>query len=62
ALELDSCCQVCHRLVMESLLAQGQPEHAIKQFERCSAVLQRELGVEPSIELLRVHQMALLKL
>ena len=37
-----------HMLVARIHLAQGNPSEALRQFELCSSVLRRELGVEPT--------------
>jgi len=38
-----------HRNLMQALAAQGQVQTALEQYARCCAVLQEELGVEPSL-------------
>ena len=38
-----------HRALMQALAAQGQVQLALAQFERCREILQKELGVEPSL-------------
>ncbi len=43
-----------HRHLMQALAAQGQIQAALAQFERCRAVLQEELGVEPSLATLEL--------
>lgn len=37
-----------HRNLIQALAAQGQRDAALEQYERCVAVLQAELGVEPT--------------
>ena len=61
ALELDNCSQEAFAILVEANVELNYPQEAIRQFERARTVLSRELGTEPSIELLRAHQMALLK-
>lgn len=60
ALELDSCCQEAHWVVMNCLIKTGRPESALRHFEMCRKTLAQELGIEPSIRLLEAHQRALL--
>ncbi|MGE0492206.1 MAG: response regulator [Vulcanimicrobiota bacterium] len=61
ALELDPCSQEAYLYVVEANVDLNFPEEAIRQFEACKKLLHKELGVEPSIDLLRAHQKALLK-
>ncbi|MBI3925846.1 MAG: hypothetical protein HY319_09925, partial [Armatimonadetes bacterium] len=61
-LELDACCQQAHLAVMRALMAVGRPEEAVRQFDQCRKVLAREMKMEPSIEMLEVHQRALLSI
>ncbi|MBI3927457.1 MAG: response regulator [Armatimonadetes bacterium] len=61
-LELDPCCQQAHLAVMRALMAVGRPEEAVRQFDQCRKVLAREMKMEPSIEMLEVHQRALLSI
>lgn len=37
-----------HRALIQALAAQGQREAALEQYERCTALLRAELGVEPT--------------
>jgi DNA-binding SARP family transcriptional activator/CheY-like chemotaxis protein len=57
-LERDPCYQAMHLLIMEAYTASGRPESALRQFERATAALKVELGVEPSTDLLRAQQLA----
>lgn len=43
-----------YRYLMQALAAQGQLQAALAQFEKCRAVLQAELGVEPSLATLEL--------
>ncbi|MGE0490381.1 MAG: response regulator [Vulcanimicrobiota bacterium] len=61
-LEVDPCSQQAHVSLMRSLLLEERPEEAVRHFERARLTLARELAMEPSIELLREHQRALLSL
>jgi DNA-binding response OmpR family regulator/DNA-binding SARP family transcriptional activator len=61
-LGIDPCCQQAHISVMRSLLLTERPEEAVRHFERTRTLLAQELAMEPSIELLREHQKALLSL
>jgi LuxR family maltose regulon positive regulatory protein len=47
-LEIDGLRERAHRQVMRAHLALGQRACALRQYERCAALLERELGVEPS--------------
>lgn len=62
ALERDPCHQVLHRLIMEAYVGSGRPESALRQFEEATVILQEELGVEPSTDLLRAQQVARMSL
>ncbi|MBI3927703.1 MAG: response regulator [Armatimonadetes bacterium] len=62
ALEWDPCFQQVYEMTMEAYLSQGRPEEAARIFEQARRVLRQELGLEPSIELMRLHQRALLSL
>lgn len=61
-LNVDPCSQQAHLSVMRSLLLTERPEEAVRHFERTRALLAQELAMEPSIDLLREHQKALLSL
>ncbi|MEW6278022.1 MAG: response regulator [Candidatus Eremiobacterota bacterium] len=61
-LEIDSCHQTAHQIVMASYLSSGRPEEAVRHFEACRRTLRDELGVEPSVELLKLYQSAQLGL
>lgn len=61
-LELDSCCQEAYRLVMRSYLDGGRPEEAVRSYQQARLLLASELAMEPSIELMELHQRALLSL
>ncbi len=61
-LEIDSCHQDSHLLLVQYYLAVNRPEEAVRQFESCKRILKNEMGMEPSIELLTAHQRALLSL
>lgn len=58
ALELDRCNQDAHLALMESQIALGRHQEAIRQYERCEAVLRSDLGMEPSIPLVKAFQKA----
>ena len=62
SLQLDPCSQACHLTSIHALLGLGRPENAVRQFESCQKTLARELGMEPSIELLEAYQRARLSL
>lgn len=61
-LDRDPCHQPFHLRVMESYVATGRPELALRQFERAESALRAELGVEPSTDLLRAQQIAKMSL
>ncbi|MEW6280611.1 MAG: BTAD domain-containing putative transcriptional regulator, partial [Candidatus Eremiobacterota bacterium] len=61
-LELEPCSQEACLAIMKSHLAQGHPEQAIRQFEGFSALLKKELALEPSSTLLEMRQRALLSI
>jgi DNA-binding SARP family transcriptional activator len=48
-----------HRLLMRAHLAQGNRAEALLAFQRCRALLVRELGVEPEEETQRLHRQLL---
>ncbi len=49
-LEIDPWNEQAHRALMEVLWRRGKRREAIAQYERCRAVLEEELGVEPEQE------------
>jgi predicted ATPase/DNA-binding SARP family transcriptional activator len=49
-LEIDSLDELAHRKSMLIYALEGQRTRALEQYEHCQAVLQEELGVEPSQE------------
>ncbi|MGE0495642.1 MAG: response regulator [Vulcanimicrobiota bacterium] len=59
-LEFDGCHQEAALLVMEASLAMRRPETALRCFKTVKSRLDKELGIEPSIDLLRSEQRALL--
>lgn len=61
-LELDACCQEAYALMMRVHLDSHNPVEAIKLYERAHRVLARELQVEPSVDLFRLHTEARLLL
>ncbi|MFN8608666.1 MAG: FHA domain-containing protein [Vulcanimicrobiota bacterium] len=52
-LGLDPCCQVSARVLMSCHRRLGAPTEALKVFQRVSSALNRELQVEPDLELMR---------
>ncbi|HEX8627715.1 MAG TPA: BTAD domain-containing putative transcriptional regulator, partial [Catenuloplanes sp.] len=50
AMELDGYVEQSYRLAMMASVALGRPDEALRWFERCREVLDRELGVAPSPE------------
>lgn len=61
-LRLDPCCQQACLSVMGACLALARPEEAVRHFRMCQEALRRELGMDPGLDLLRLHQRALLNL
>ncbi|MFN8608500.1 MAG: response regulator [Vulcanimicrobiota bacterium] len=57
-LQLDSCCMDTHARIMSALLALKRPEAAVRHFEQAQKTLQRELAMEPSIQLLELYHRA----
>lgn len=61
-LELDPCSQEAYRLAMLAFLESGRPQDAIRLYERCVKVLNREMKAEPSIPVLELYTRARLSL
>lgn len=57
---LDPVCQDAYLHLMQAHTAQGRPEEALKVFEQGRKTLKKEMNLEPSIELVREQQRALL--
>lgn len=55
-LNLDPLNEVAHRKLMMIYTSQGRTGEAARQFEICRDMLQKELGVAPSPETLRVYE------
>ncbi len=53
---LDPWYETGHRRMMEILASQGKRSLALHQFEKCKAVLQKELGVEPMPQTLALYE------
>lgn len=62
ALGFDPYLQPAHLSLMKAWLRLAQPEKAISQFEKMAQMLQRELQIEPSLELLEAYHRARLAL
>lgn len=58
--EISPCEEESYRLAMRAALMLGRHTQAVRLFETCKKTLRKELSMEPSIELLRLHQEALL--
>jgi DNA-binding SARP family transcriptional activator len=58
-LELEPLREVTHRTLIRLYAACGRRDEALQHYERCVAMLQRELGVEPDHETTRLYQDAL---
>ena len=61
-LELDVCCQEAYGLMMRVHMEAHNPLEAIKLYERAQKALARELQVEPSLDLFRLHTEARMQL
>lgn len=55
-LETDDLAEDIHRRLMELYAASGDRSAALRQFERCTAILERELNVSPLPETQAVYQ------
>lgn len=55
-LALDPLQEVVHRLLMRLFLQVGRPDEALNQYQFCSRVLKRELGLEPEDETTRLRE------
>lgn len=55
-IELDPLRESAHRQLMRALIAQGQRNAALNQFQTCQTILQVELGVEPEAETVLLRQ------
>jgi len=62
ALELHPESQDLHLLLMRALIALGRPEQAVRQYETCRKILERDLGIEPSLGLVEAYHRARLGL
>ena len=57
-LETDDLAEDMHRRVIELYAALGDRSAALRQYERCAAILETELGVEPLPETIAAYQAA----
>jgi DNA-binding SARP family transcriptional activator len=55
-LSLDPLQEQVHRSVMELQAELGRPGAALRQYQTCLAVLERELGVSPAVETQQLYQ------
>ena len=55
-LALDATQEVAHRALMRLYVQQGRRAAALRQYQTCVAVLQRELGAEPELETRQLYQ------
>ncbi len=58
ALGLDDCSQEAMAAALRSLVGLNRPEQAIRRFEQFQKTLQRELGLEPSLDMLESYHRA----
>lgn len=54
-LRIDSCNQDATIALVRALVNEGRPEQAARQFRLYTKTLERELGLEPSIEAVRAY-------
>jgi DNA-binding SARP family transcriptional activator len=55
-LALDSLQEIAHRMLMRLYIQQGRRDAALRQYQVCVDVLQRDLGVEPEAETKQLYQ------
>ena len=55
-LELDGLNETAHRLLMQIYASQGDRSSAVRQYERCVQLLQKELGLPPQPETSALYQ------
>lgn len=60
ALEIDSCLQEGYLLAMNAQLGLGRHEQVARLYQKCKKILRKELDMEPSIDIERTHQRALM--
>lgn len=58
-LEVDPCSQEAYANTIQANIKLGAYQEAVRAFKTCEKMLDRELGMEPSVELFRLYQMAL---
>jgi DNA-binding response OmpR family regulator len=58
--ELNPCEEQGYRLAMQAYLALERHSQAVRLYHECEKTLKSELDMEPSIDLFRLHQMALM--
>jgi DNA-binding SARP family transcriptional activator len=59
AVAIDPVRESAHRIVVAIHIAEGNPACAVKHFQRYRGLVQRELGVSPSVQMTRmIHQLA----
>src|SRR4051794_6117050 len=59
AIELDPFLEPAFRAAMSAAVALGRPDEALRLFEKCRRLLDGELGVAPSAELVRLQRAVL---
>lgn len=55
-LEADNLIESAHQLLMRLYYLAGYRVKALRQFERCTAILSQELGVSPSLQTQRLYE------
>ncbi|WP_127497459.1 BTAD domain-containing putative transcriptional regulator [Actinoplanes solisilvae] len=56
AIELDPFLEPAYKAAMNAAMRLDHPEDALRLFERCRKVLDEDLGVSPSADLVRLHR------
>ena len=56
ALSVDNCLEEAHYGLMRYYLRQGKRGLALRQYQRCAEILQRELNVEPGATIQNLYQ------
>jgi two-component SAPR family response regulator len=59
ATALDPSCEAAYEGLMRAHLAESRPSDALRAFQKCEAILQKEYDLEPSEELLELRDQAL---
>ncbi|MDX1940517.1 MAG: BTAD domain-containing putative transcriptional regulator [Saprospiraceae bacterium] len=55
-LEVDDCYELAHRYLIQCYHNKGMQDKAIRQYQKCEAILQKKLHAKPSAETSRLYQ------